>query len=318
MAIKVFDKYFWNLPQLSREPDFDKFWEKSIQDIKKIPIEPEMNDNSKKYTAKFKAFNISYNGFLKTKIRGTLFIPKKNDKPRVIIHLHDYNKYPDKNLIKNLSDNTGHLFLILRGHDIIEHRTAEETELGGPLGFIVENIIDLETYYARSVYLDVYRAIDFLRLINKIDCNKVGIYGKGFGAAAGFFTAAFSGRVGGVVMDSPLFCNLPLSQNKSQSDLAREINDIINVQKTKKSQIKKNLTYLDVINFSHKIICPTLFITGLSDIISPPECVMGLFNNIQCEKTIEVFPDDGNEAGGEKQFIKAINWLSDTILSYQQ
>jgi cephalosporin-C deacetylase len=317
MAIKVFDKYFWNLPQLSREPDFDKFWEKSIADIRKIPIEPEVKDNSK-HTAKFKAFNISYNGFLKTKIRGTLFIPKKNDKVRIIIHLHDYNRYPDKNLIKNLSDKTGHLFLILRGHDIIEHRTDEEMELDKPLGFIVENIIDLETYYARSVYLDIYRAIDFLRLINKIDCNKVGIYGKGFGAAAGFFTAAFSNRVGGIVMDSPLFCNLPLSQNTSQSDITREINDIIHVQRAKKNQIKKNLTYLDIINFSHSIICPTLFITGLSDIISPPECVMGLFNNIQSEKTIEVFPDSNNEAGGEKQVIKAVNWLTDIILSDEQ
>jgi cephalosporin-C deacetylase len=213
MAIKVFDKYFWNLPQLSREPDFDKFWKKSIQDIRKIPIEPEIKDNHKKHTQKFQAFNISYNGFLKTKIKGTLFTPKKNDKNRVIIHLHDYNRYPDKSLIKNLSDKTAHLFLILRGHDIIEHRNDEETEVDKPLGFIVENIIDLETYYARSVYLDVYKAIDFLKLINKIDCNKIGIYGKGFGAAAGFFTAAFSDSVGGIVMDSPLFCNLPLSQN---------------------------------------------------------------------------------------------------------
>jgi cephalosporin-C deacetylase len=314
MAIKGFDKYFWNLPQLSKEPDFDKFWEKSIQDIKKIPIEPEIKDNAKKHTSKFKALSIMYNGFLKTKIRGTLFVPKKNAKVRIVVHLHDYNRYPDKDLIKNLSDKTAHLFLILRGHDIIEHRSDEETELDKPLGFIVENIIDLETYYGRSVYLDVYRAVDFLRLINKIDCTKIGIYGKGFGAAAGFFTAAFSGRVGGIVMDSPLFCNLPLSQNTSQSDVAREINDIINVQKAKKNQIKKNLTYLDVINFSHHITCPVLFVTGLSDMISPPECVMGLFNNIQSEKTVEVYPDAGNEAGGESQVIKAVNWLTDTIL----
>ena len=315
MAIKVFDKYFWNLPRLNKELDFDKFWEKSISDIKKIPIEPDIKDNHKKNTSKFEAFNISYNGFLKTKVKGTLFIPKKNNKSRIIIHLHDYNRYPDKGIIKNLSDKTSHLFLILRGHDIIEHRTEEETELNKPLGFIVENIIDLETYYARSVYLDVYRAIDFLRLINKIDCNKIGIYGKGFGAAAGFFTAACSDRVGGIVVDSPLFCNLPLSQNTSQSSVAREINDIINVQKTKKNLIKKNLTYFDLINFSHNITCPAMFITGLSDTISPPECVMGLFNNIQNEKTIEIFPDAGNETGGETQAIKAANWLVDKILS---
>lgn len=315
MAIKAFDKYFWNLPELTREANFDKFWEKSISDIKKVSIEPEITENHKKSTSKFKAYNISYNGFLKARIKGVLYIPKKHDKSRVIVHLHDYNRYPDKNIVKVISDRTAHLFLILRGHDIIENRTEEELALNKPLGFIVENIIDMETYYARSVYLDVYRSIDFLRLVSFVDCSKIGIYGKGFGAAAGFFTAVFSSRVGAIVMDSPLFCDLPLSQNISQSDASREINDIIMVQKAKKSQIKKNLTYFDIINFSHSITCPALFISGLKDTISPPECVMGLFNNIQSEKTIEVYPDGGNEAGGEAQTIKAVNWIADLILA---
>lgn len=314
MAIKSFDKYFWNLPHLSRETDFEKFWEKSISDIKKIPIEPEVKDNHKKYTSKFKAYDISYNGFLKARIRGVLYVPKKSDRSRVIIHLHDYNRYPDRNLAKELPETSAHLILIIRGHDIIEHRSDEETEQDRPLGFIVENIIDMETYYARSVYLDVYRSIDFLRLLNFIDCSSVGIYGKGFGAAAGFFTAVYSQRVGAVVMDSPLFCDLPLSQNISISDTSKEINDIITVQRLKKSQIKKNLTYFDIINFSHDIKCPVLFITGLKDEISPAECVMGLFNNIQGEKTIEVFPESGNEAGSGEQMIKSIRWLTDNIL----
>ncbi len=314
MAIKSFDKYFWNLPQLSREPDFIKFWEKSISDIKKIPIEPEIKENHKKYTNRFKAYDISYNGFLKARIRGVLYVPKKNERSRIIIHLHDYNRYPDKDLARELPDTTAHLVLVLRGHDIIENRTEEEELQQRPLGFIVENIIDMETYYARSVYLDIYRSIDFLRLVNFIDCSKVGIYGKGFGAAAGFFTAVFSPRIGAIVMDSPLFCNLPLSQNISASDTSKEINDIITVQKTKKSQIKKNLTYFDIINFSHDITCPALFVTGLKDEISPAECVMGLFNNVQGEKTIEVFPESGNEAGNGEQRAKSIKWLTDYIL----
>ena len=48
MAIRAFDKYFWNLPELTREEDFEKFWEKSISEIKKIPIEPEITENHKK------------------------------------------------------------------------------------------------------------------------------------------------------------------------------------------------------------------------------------------------------------------------------
>jgi len=312
MAIRAFDKYFYNLPEINREPDFLKFWEKSIADIRKIPLEPDVHENSKKTTGKFKAYDVSYNGFLKTRIRGILYLPKKKEKHKVIIHIHDYNRYPEKGIVKHLNENTAHLILTLRGHDIIEHRSEEDAK--NSLGFIVENIIDLDTYYARSVYLDIFRSVDFLRLISFLDCNKIGIYGKGFGAAAAFFTAVYSGRIGAIVMDSPLFCDLPLSQNISQSDTAREINDIINIQKGKKNQIKRNLSYFDIINFSHDLTIPTLFITGLKDEISPSECVMGLFNHIQSEKTIEIYPEDDNEAGGDSQMIKSMKWLIDEIL----
>jgi len=312
MAIRAFDKYFYNLPEISREPDFIKFWEKSISDIRKIPLEPEVHENSKKSTAKFKAYDISYNGFLKTRIRGILYVPKKKEKQKVIIHVHDYNRFPGKGIVKHLSDITAHLILILRGHDIIENRSEEDEK--NSLGFIVENIIDLDTYYARSVYLDIFRSVDFLRLISFLDCNKIGIYGKGFGAAAAFFTSVYSGRIAAIVMDSPLFCDLPLSQNISLSDTAREINDIINIQKGKKNQIKRNLSYFDIVNFSHDLQIPTLFVTGLKDEVSPPECVMGLFNHIQSEKTIEIYPDDGNEAGGELQFEKSLKWLTQEII----
>lgn len=312
MAIRAFDHYFMNLPKTDAEPDFDRFWEKSIAEIRKVSIEPEIHESGKKTTARFRAFDISYNGFLKARIKGLLYVPKKKTKVRVIIHIHDYNRFMDKSIVRHLNEDVGHLFLIIRGHDIVENRLPEEER---PLGYMVENIIDLETYYARSVYLDVYRSIDFLRLINIVDCTSVGLYGKGFGAAAAFFAAVSSNRVGAIVMDSPLFCNLTLSQNISQSDAAREINDIINIQKGKKQQIKKNLSYFDIINFSNSLQCPAMFVTGLNDTIAPPECVLGLFNRIQTEKVIEVYPDDGNEAGGDKQKIKAMDWLAKYILA---
>lgn len=311
MAIRSFDHYFMNLPKTDAEPDFDRFWEKSITEIRKVPIEPEVHENPRKTTARFKAFDISYNGFLKARIKGLLYAPKKKSKVRVIIHIHDYNSFIDKSIVRHLNENVAHLFLIIRGHEIVENRAPEEER---PLGYMIENILDLDTYYARSVYLDIYRSIDFLRLISFVDCNRVGISGKGFGAAAGFFTAVSSNRICAIVMDSPLFCNLPLSQNISQSDAAREINDIINVQKGKKAQIKKNLSYFDINNFAGRLTCPAMFVSGLNDSIAPPECVLGIFNRLQCEKIIEVYPDDGNSAGGEKQKIKSMEWLVKLIL----
>ena len=84
-------------------------------------------------------------------------------------------------------------------------------------------------------------------------------------------------------------------------------------RKGKRKNIKNNLSYFDALNFSDRITCPVLSICGLKDTLSPPECVFGLFNRLKTEKTIEIYPDDGNEAGGENQFQKSVKWLSDTI-----
>ena len=61
------------------------------------------------------------------------------------------------------------------------------------------------------------------------------------------------------------------------------------------------------------VICPTLAIVGLKDTMSPPECVMALFNRLQCEKTIEVYPESGNNAGGEEQLKKSVKWLKKQV-----
>ncbi len=304
-----FDKFFLNLPPFDREDDFELFWKKSIADLKKIPMEPLFNIKSSRPHHGFIQYSVSYKSFLKYQISGSLFVPEKIKKPFVIIHLHDYNRKPVIETEK-LNQSAAHFFLYIRGHENLIKKEASDTSTPG---FMIENIFDKETYYIKAVYLDVYRAIDTLRLMPEIDCGKIGIYGKGIGAAAAIFTAANSERVSALVLDTPFFCYLPILQNLSTSEASREINEFIELYKIKKKQIKTNLTYFDCINFADKINIPVLALTGFKDTITPPQCVFAFFNHLQCEKQMEIFPDDGNSTGGEKQFVKSINWLTERI-----
>ena len=210
-----------------------------------------------------------------------------------------------------LDNSVAHYFTILRGHNELKFNSDNE-ETTTP-GYMIENILDIENYYVKSVFLDIYKSIDMLRLNKNLDCSKVGIMGKGFGAAAAIFASTYSKRIGGVVLDTPSFCHLPLSQNLSKSDAAKEINSYIASYRSQKNTVKKNLTYFDVLNFADKINCPVLTTVGFKDIFSPPKCVFSLFNHLLCEKSIEVYPDEGNEAGGKKQFKKSLDWLIDQV-----
>lgn len=306
-----FDRFFLNLPPFDREKDFNDFWERSINELKKIPMEPAY-DGSEKSKASFDTHSISYRSFGHTKIQGELYVPVYTKKPKVIVILPDYNK-PNPYAWFTLDDTFAYFFLTLRGHTALPAAAAKE-EPKSP-GFMIENIIDIESYYLRGIYLDAYRALDMLRLNTKLDCSAMGMLGKGLGSAAAVFAAATSGRIGSLVLDTPSFCHLSLSQNISCSDGSNEINAFLDMHRNKKKLIKKNLTYFDALNFSDNIKCATLVTVGFRDSYSPPQCVFALFNHLLCEKTVEVYPDDGNNAGGETQFKKTLQWFKDTLLS---
>lgn len=314
-----FDKYFLNLPPLTREKNFNLFWQKAIQDIKKVPLEPELVLDKDKTSARFEVSNLVFKSFLKTPVYATLYNPKVIDNPKVIIIIHDYN---DVNSYKNfeLDENLAYLFLQLRGHHILQEtpvvdpKNKNAKQIVNTPGFITENILDANSYYLKGIYLDTISAIKSLRLNKNLDCSSIGIIGKGLGAAAALFAAAHSKRISALAIDAPAFSNLQISQNISSSVLTKEINNFINHSKLNKNKIKKNLTYFDTINFADKIKCPVLMSIGLKNSFNPAECAFSLFNHLICDKTVEVFPNDGYDAGGEELFKKSIKWIK-TIIS---
>ncbi len=304
-----FDRYFLNLPPFDRERDFDSFWKDSIAELKKIPMEPRFDH--RKHQGAFNVHVVSFKGFNRATVQGELFIPRDVKKPRASIIIPDYNRngqfagYP-------LDREMAYFFLRLRGHDMIKAEPGAEQPRSP--GYMVDNITEIESYYLRGIYLDAYRAIDTLRLNSGLDLSVVGMMGKGLGAAATVFAASFSTRVAAVVLDTPSFCYLPRSQNISTGDASTEINEFLEQHRNKKKLVKKNLSYFDALNFSDRIEVPALVTVGFRDTISPPECVFALFNHLLCDKTIEVYPDSGNNAGDEAQFRKSIAWLKERIL----
>lgn len=304
--ITDFDTYFSQLPPLNKEKDFDEFWENSIRELRNLPMNAIIEKEQKKIKTGFIAYKIIFKSYNRSQTTGLLLVPEKVPKPRIIILFHDYfrkNHYLDY----NLEPSVGYFFLNLRGHDLLNLNQVDEDRKTP--GFMIENILDIQNYYVRSVYLDAHRTIDMLRLRNFLDMSATAIMGKGFGAAMALFAAAYSSRVKALYLDTPSFINLPVSQNLSKSDAANEINKFIEEHPTKSKHVKKNLTYFDALNFSDKITCPTLVNVGFKDDYAPALCIFGLFNRLRCDKTMEVYPDDGNDAGGATQFQKALQWI---------
>jgi cephalosporin-C deacetylase-like acetyl esterase len=310
------DGIFVSLPPIVVENDYDRFWERATSELKRISIDAEIK--TVKGSSRFDAYEMSFRSAQKYRLTGTLHIPKAIEKPHPVIVIHDYN-HPDPYKGFYLDDGLAYFFLKLRGHEHIKEFSPEQPPSEGKKtvkkhpqdfpGYLQENIVDAHGFYVRQVCLDALRTIDALRLNRKIDCGTVGIIGKGLGALAGLFAATQSNRVSSIVLDSPLFAWIQQSQNESGSDSAREINEYIRANSSKAATVKKNLSYFDALPFASKFGGHVMMSIGMRDGIAPPECSMALFNHFLCEKEMQIYPDDGNESGGEKQFRKASSWL---------
>ena len=310
----LFDKYFLHLPQFDRSNDFDSFWDKSIDELKIIPLEAQSKP-SKKHVKDFECFDISFKSIFKATIEGRLFIRSGNSDSYPIIVFHDYNAKDYYNNFK-LDPAFSYLFITLRNHQHIEKIDASEKmpakgEILTP-NFLAENIHDKNKYYLKGLYLDALRAIDFLRLNKKINCSSIAVIGRGLGSACAVFAAAYSKRISIISLDAPALCYLSFSQNHSKSDISTEINRGIASQKDK-SAVKKNLTYFDSLNFADKISVPFQMIVGLKDSQNPPQAAFALFNHVIADKTAEVYPDSGYETGSGKQWEKAIEFIKENL-----
>src|SRR4030042_2343610 len=128
MPLSNFDRYFLNLPPPDKKSDFDQFWEKSIAEIKKIPLETELIKNARKTSHRFTSYDVSYKGYTKSTVTGELLVPRDTPKPKVIIHIHDYNSivhYPQQLLDATMA----YFFIPMRGHaNIIRSPDSEEDE----------------------------------------------------------------------------------------------------------------------------------------------------------------------------------------------
>lgn len=314
--INDFDRFFLNLPPFDKEKDFRSFWEQAFAELKRIPIEPAVEKRNPQSSGKYEIFDTVFTGYGKYKVKGELYLPVNNSKkPKVIIFIHDYNDFlkPGED---TLEPDLAFFFIQLRGHESSFRNSVynnNKEERKSP-GFMIENIIEKNDYYVKSIYLDVFRSVDFLRLNDKLECGSIGLIGKGLGGAAAVFTAAYSNRIKSLVLNSPSFCYLELNQNISKSDATNEINSFLLNNKSKRKIIKKNLSYFDAINHSDKINIPVLVTVGLRDTFSPPECTFALFNHFICEKTVEVYPEDDHIAGGEDQLKKSMIWSKEILL----
>ncbi len=286
------------LPPLTREKDFDKFWESSLEELKSVPFEYSL-DPVDYPTKSIKMYKLNFKGFNNSNISGWFAIPESQGPHPGILHFHGYNWASNgrhHDVANYALRGYAVLFMFCRGQqdESVDNVVSPH---GHNAGWMSKGLLSPEKYYYRAVYMDAVRAVNILASIEGVNKDKIAVVGESQGGGLALATAALSQIPILSVNEFPFLSHFNRAIDICPDGPYGELNEFLRRNSDPQIDIdaKKTLSYFDVMNHAPNIKCHCLTSIGLVDQITPPSTVFAAFNHLKCTKEISVFRYFGHE-----------------------
>ncbi len=295
-------------PALTRQPDFDAYWERTLAEAARAPLNPRLETVD--YPVRGPTFyRVFYDGWRGARIAGWYVTPAGAGRFPVLIIYHGYG------------GNAGPIFKtlpwVLAGYAVLAVDTRGQTgdstdpgpySAGHWRGYMTAGILDPEEYYYRGAFVDCVRAIDFACSRPELDAERIALTGISQGGALTLAVAGLDRRPKAAMPRVPYLCHYRRALEISKEQPYWEIAQYLNFHPENEERAFRTLSYCDNLNLSPRIACPTLMTVGLQDLICPPSTVFAAFNHIPAEKEMLVYPYM-DHADSDAQWEPMLRWL---------
>ncbi len=285
-------------PELTRQRDFDEFWNNSLQELAKIPLQYSLSPLNYPVNG-VKVFTVNFTGFNNANIQGFFAIPDKSGPHPGLMLYHGYNWAFDGNLSDTVNwalHGYAAFQMLVRGQQGYSCDNVASSA-GGPAGWMTKGILNKDEYYYRAVYLDAVRALEVLAALDNVNAQKIGVHGGSQGGGLTLAAAALSDIPVVAVADYPYLCNFERAIEITPNGPYGEFNEFFRRNPSPELEVeaRKTLSYFDVMNLAPRIKCHTWVSSGLVDDITPPSTVFSAYNHLTCSKEIGIYRYFGHE-----------------------
>ncbi len=285
-------------PALTRQPDFDSFWNKALEELAEIPLKYSLT--SVDYPVKgVKVFTLDFLSYNNANIQGSFAIPDTAGPHPGLMLFHGYNWALEGNLHETVNwalHGYACFQMLVRGQ---QGHSCDNvpSSTGHASGWMTKGILNPEEYYYRAVYLDAVCALEVLSSIDNVDPKRIGVTGGSQGGGLTLAAAALSDIPVVAVADFPYLSNFDRAIEITPTGPYNEFNEYFrrNTAPEIELQAKKTLSYFDIMNLAPRIKCHTWVSSGLIDTITPPSTIFAAYNHMTCSKEIATFRYFGHE-----------------------
>ncbi|MHB9132759.1 MAG: acetylxylan esterase [Armatimonadota bacterium] len=275
---------------LAPPADFDAFWQRTLDEQAKIPLDLQMV--KVKDIGKSELYKFSFAGLLGYRCYGYLTVPQDKTKrypallqpPSSGLHRLVPVAFPK-------DDRVGMVIQISNVDvDLPDDQYDWRT---WPSPYLVTGILDKEHYSLRFAYAATVRAAELLAARPEVQADNMLVAGHSEGGALSLIAAALYPKFKAVVASLPGLCRLDWNfdyLNPPYFPIAASVET--------RPLISRTLAYYDATQFTRRITCPVWITVGLFDDVCPSPGVFCAYNAIPgAKKTLWVQPTGGHVTG---------------------
>lgn len=288
-------------PELTREPDFDAFWDKHLARSAAVPLNVRLTPQG--FPARLAdVYEVVYDGVDGTPVHGWFVVPKRDVAPRplpVVVCYHGYSatREPVAALLKWTALGVAAMSVDVRGQagptpDLVRYPQ------GSAVGWMTLGILDPNTYYYLNVYLDCVRAIDAVCSLPDVDPARIAVCGASQGGGLTLAAAALHPRPKLAMPVYPFLCHFRRAVEchlDGPYDEIRKWFRRFDPQHRLEEQVYRTLSYFDGMNMAARVRARTLMAIALQDTVCPPSTCFAAYHHLAGEKELRLYPDHGHE-----------------------
>jgi cephalosporin-C deacetylase len=300
------------------EPDdFDPFWEKTLQDARRHPLQAryEQVDFGLRTVD---TFDVRFCGYAGQEVCGWMLLPR--DRAESIPCVVEYIGYgggrgfPSDWLLWS-SAGFAHLVMDTRGQGSSwsQGDTPDpEPEGSSPQypGFLTKGVLDPKTYYYRRLITDAVRAVDAALAHPAVDDRRVAVTGRSQGGGLALAVGGLRQGLDAVLPDVPFLCHYQRAVEISEEMPYAEITQYCKVHRDQVETVFQTLSYFDGVHFAARAEAPALFSVALMDEVCPPSTVFAAYNHYGGPKDIRVWRYNEHEGGGSHHALEQLRFLN--------
>jgi len=306
-------------PEVAEPGDFDDFWERTLDEARAAawPIRLTRVDSPLEAV---EVWDAEFAGFAGDPVAAWLLLPAGAAEPLpAVVEYVGYNggrALPHEQLQWAAS---GYAYLLMdtrgQGSGWGTGGVTPDPHGSGPAapGVMTRGIESPDDYYYRRVFTDAVMAVDAVRSLDRVDASRVAVTGTSQG---GGIAIAAAGLVPGLVAampNVPFLCHFERAVRLTDSDPYHEIARYLSVHRDDVERTFETLSYFDGVNFARRATAPSLFSTGLMDMVCPPSTVYAARNAWGGHADIVDYEFNGHEGGQGLQWQRQAAFLAEQL-----